>query len=151
MVRDYVTQYYEPAGVGTNTMTADDADPARHLAAWKHRVRAAWPGVGVHLIDDGSDIDAGAAGHVRNVVAELESGDLDSGDLAAQLVHGPLLGDGSFDEAELEVVPMAIGDDGRYRASFAPDRAGRWGVAARVLPSHPHQRSVFDTGLIAIG
>jgi starch phosphorylase len=151
MVRDYVTQYYEPAGAGTDTMTADDADPARELAAWKHRVRAAWPGVDVRLIDDASDIDTGDAGDVRHVVAELDSGDLDSGDLAVQLVHGPLLGDGSFDEAELEMVPMVVGDDHRYRASFTPDRAGRWGVAARVLPSHPHQRSLFDTGLIAIG
>ena len=38
MVRDYVTQYYEPAAVGTATMTADAADPARELAAWKQRV-----------------------------------------------------------------------------------------------------------------
>jgi starch phosphorylase len=150
MVRDYVTQYYEPAAVGTNTMTADDANPARELAAWKQHVRASWPGVQVRLAAEGSDLDGGAAGEARNVVVELEQGSLAPDDIIVQLLHGPLLGDGSFDEAQLNVVPMTSGDDGRFRSSFAPDRAGRWGVAARALPAHPNQQGLFDTGLITI-
>jgi starch phosphorylase len=151
MVRDYVTQYYEVAAVGTNTMTTDEANPARELAAWKQRVRAAWPGVQVRLTEDSSDLGAGAAGDTRNVVAELECGSLSADDVTVQLLHGPLLGDGSFDEAELHVMAMSAGDDDRFHGSFAPDRAGRWGVAARALPSHPNQRGLFDTGLITIG
>ncbi len=150
MVRDYVTQYYEPAAVGTNTMTADEASPARELAAWKQHVRASWPGVQVHLTADGSDLDGVAAGEARNVVVELEQGSLAPDDIIVQLLHGPLLGDGSFDEAQLNVMPMTSGDDGRFRGSFAPDRAGRWGVAARALPAHPNQQGLFDTGLITI-
>ncbi len=91
MVRDYVTQYYEPAAVGTNTMTADEANPARELAAWKQHVRAGWPEVQVRLADDGSDLGAGAAGETRNVVVELEHGSLAPDDIAVQLLHGPLL------------------------------------------------------------
>ena len=151
MVRDYVTQYYEPAALGTNTMTADEANPARELAAWKQRVRSGWSEVRVRVADDGSDLGAGAAGETRNVVVELEHGSLAPDEIAVQLLHGPLRGDGSFDEAQLNVVPMSSGDDGRYRSSFAPDRAGRWGVAARALPSHPHQRGMFDTGLNTVG
>jgi len=151
MVRDYVTQFYEPAGIGTTTMTADGARPARDLAAWKQHVRAAWPDVQVWLVDDGSDIGEGAAGEARNVVIELEPGPLRPDDIAVQLVHGPLRGDSSFDEAQMHVVSTTVGDDGRYRASFAPDRAGRWGVAARALPSHVHQRGLSDTGLISVG
>ena len=151
MVRDYVTQYYEPAGVGTTTMTTDAANPARELAAWKQRVRADWPNVHVRLVDHGSDIGSGAAGEPRNVVIELDPGSLQPDDVAVQLVHGPVLGDGSFDEALLHVVATTVDDEGRYRASFVPDRAGRWGVAARALPSHPAQRGLFDTGLITTG
>ena len=151
MVRDYVTQYYEPAAVGTATMTTDAANPARELAAWKQRVRADWPNVHVRLVDHGSDIGSGAAGEPRNVVIELDPGSLQPDDVAVQLVHGPVLGDGSFDEALLHVVATTVDDEGRYRASFVPDRAGRWGVAARALPSHPAQRGLFDTGLITTG
>ncbi len=151
MVRDYVTQYYEPAGVGTTTMTADAAAPARDLAAWKQRVRADWHNVQVRLVDHGSDVGSGATGETRNVVIEVDPSSLRPDDIAVQLVHGPVLGDGSFDEALMDVVATTLGDDGRYRASFAPDRAGRWGVAARALPSHPHQRGLFDTGLLTAG
>ena len=151
MVRDYVTEYYEPAAIGTITMTADDAAPARNLAAWKQRVHAAWPQVALRLVDEASNMDAGAAGIARLVVAELEPGTLGLDEIAVQLVHGPLLADGSFDEQRMSVVAMTAGDDGRFQATFSPDRAGRWGVAARALPTHPHTTSLFDTGLVTVG
>ena len=34
MVRDYVTEFYEPAAVGSTAMTADSGRPAKDLAAW---------------------------------------------------------------------------------------------------------------------
>lgn len=151
MVRDYVTQYYEPAAVGSNTMTADAGSPARDLAAWKQRVKHEWHAVQVRLTDDASDLGAGAAGSSRDAVVELEPGTLGLDEITVQLLHGPLLNDGSFDESQLDVVAMTSGGDGRFHTTFTPDRAGHWGVAARALPSHPHQRGLFDTGLIAIG
>ncbi len=151
MVRDYVTEYYEPAAIGTISMTADNAAPARDLAAWKQRVHAAWPQVALRLVDEASNMDAGAAGIARLVVAELEPGTLGLDEIAVQLVHGPLLADGSFDEQRMSVVAMTAGDDGRFQATFSPDRAGRWGVAARALPTHPHTTSLFDTGLVTVG
>ena len=105
----------------------------------------------VRLVDHGSDIGSGAAGETRNVVIELDLSSLQPDDVTVQLVHGPVLGDGSFDEALLHVVATTVDDDGRYRASFVPDRAGRWGVAARAVPSHPSQRGLFDMGLITTG
>jgi glycogen phosphorylase len=151
MVRDYVTKYYEPAALGTNTMTAEAGTPARDLAAWKQRVGAAWPGVSVRLLDEDSNIDGGAAGVERDVVAHLDPGALDREAIVVQLLHGPLLADGSFDETRLEIVPMVADDGGHFRATFAPDRAGRWGVAARAMPTHPHLRGPFDTGLVTVG
>jgi len=150
MVRDYVTKYYEPAAIGTNTMTADAGAPARELAAWKQRVVEAWPDVRVR-VGDGPGADGGAAGVMRDIAVELDTGSLGGNEIVVQLLHGPLLADGSFDEALLNVMPMAAGDDGRFHAAFAPDRAGRWGVTARALPTHPHLRNLFDTGLVTIG
>ncbi len=151
MVRDYVTKYYEPAALGTITMTAEAGRPARDLAAWKQHVESAWPSVSVRLLDDDSGIDGGAAGVERDIVADLDPGTLDPEAIIVQLLHGPLHADGSFDETLLEIVPMARLDDGRFQASFVPDRAGRWGVAARAMPTHPHLRGPFDTGLVTIG
>jgi glycogen phosphorylase len=151
MVRDYVTEYYEPAAIGTNTMTAGAGMPARELAGWKRRVEAAWPDVRVHLIDDESSIGGSAAGHARVAEVDLDPGTLDPDEIVVQLLHGPLSIDGSFDEGGLTIVPMTVGDDGRFRATFVPDRAGRWGVAARAMPTHPYLTGPFDTGLVTIG
>ena len=151
MVRDYVTQYYEPAAIGSTAMTADSGRPAKDLAAWKQHVQAAWPGVNVRLLDESSDLDGGAAGRRCDVVVELEAGSLDRSEIVVQLLHGQLLADGSFDEAHLRVVPMTADDDGRFRTSFTPDRAGRWGVAARAMPTHPSLHGPFDTGLVTVG
>ena len=62
MVRDYVTTLYEPAAVDSDTLTADDASPARELAAWKQRVRDAWPEVRITLSDGCEPDDRGTAG-----------------------------------------------------------------------------------------
>jgi starch phosphorylase len=151
MVRDYVTTFYEPAAVGTNTMTADHGRPAQELSAWKQHIALSWPQVSVALVDDGTDIDGRAAGTSIDSAAELDSAGLERDSIIVQLLHGPLLADGSFDEAKLSVLPMTQGDDGRFRASFVPDRAGRWGIAARAMPTHPNLRGPFDTGLVTLG
>ena len=148
MVRDYVTEFYEPAAVDSDVLTADSAAPARELAAWKQRIAAAWPTVSVAFADDSGLDDDVAAGDARTATATLDPGMLDTDDIVVQVVHGPLTIDGSFDEDLMSVVPMVARADGRYEASFSPDRAGRWGVSVRALPSHRHLTSVYDTGLV---
>lgn len=149
MVRDYVTEFYEPAASDSDVLTADSATPARELAAWKQRIAAEWPTVSVAFTDDSSLDDDVAAGEARTANATLDPGTLRADDVVVQVVHGPLTIDGSFDEELMTVVPMTVQADGRYEASFTPDRAGRWGVSVRALPSHPHLTSVYDTGLVA--
>ena len=49
MVRDYVTDLYEPAAEQASRITADGYAPARELAAWKRRVLDGWDAV--HVAD----------------------------------------------------------------------------------------------------
>ena len=67
------------------------------------------------------------------------------------MLHGPLLADGSFDEAHLTV--ELLQHDGSK--SFGHDRsrqgAGPWGVTVRAMPTHPGLSSMYDTGLVASG
>jgi starch phosphorylase len=50
MLRDYVTKLYWPARQQRRKLEANGAEVARSLAAWKHRVRSAWPGVSMELM-----------------------------------------------------------------------------------------------------
>jgi starch phosphorylase len=84
----------------------------------------------------------------RSVVALVDPGQLSLDDLVVQVVHGPVTADGSFDEHSMTVIDMHPEEDGRFTASFVPEQAGRWGVSARALPTHPSLTSPFDSGLV---
>ncbi len=149
MVRDYVTQYYEPAAVSSEAITADGARPARELAAWKQRVREAWPAVKVDIDPAESDLGSGAASDERRVVATVDPGSLGPDELCVQVVHGPVTADGTFVEHRLTVLDMAPVGDGRYAVTFAPNDGGRWGLTVRAMPTHPALSSPGATGLVA--
>jgi starch phosphorylase len=150
MVRDYVTQFYEPAAVDSVRLTHDGAVVAREVAAWKQRVTAAWPSVRITLDVDASDLGAGTACEPRHVAAHVDAGDLTVEELSVQVVHGPVAPDGSFDATGPSVVEMERVDGGRYEADVVPDRPGRWGVTVRVLPTHPALTNPLDTGLVTV-
>ncbi len=150
MVRDYVTALYEPAAASARARTADGGAGARELADWKSRVEAAWPTVHVWLVTDVEKLAGPTSGEVRDIVAELDAGELDADELIVQCVHGPLLADGSFDEAHL-TVELLQRDGSTWSGSIEPQGAGPWGVTVRALPTHPGLSSVYDTGLVASG
>ena len=151
MVRDYVEQLYEPAARRADAMKASGFDRARTLAAWKARVRAAWPAVRVRDVQgDDSPVDLGEP---RQVWAEVELGSLSPADVEVQLVHGPV---GLNDElTESVLVTMATSGGGsqpglyRYECSFPAEPAGRHGFTVRVVPAHPDLTTFADAGCVA--
>jgi starch phosphorylase len=150
MVRDYVTEFYEPAAISSDALTSDAAGPARVLAEWKARVTDAWPGVRITLDASRSSLGPGVAGAAREVVAHVDAGSLSPTDLNIQAVHGPVNADGSFDEDRLAVIDMTPSGDGQFTATFTPEQSGRWGVSVRALPTHPLLTGPFDAGLVAV-
>ncbi|MFN2359867.1 MAG: alpha-glucan family phosphorylase [Marinobacter sp.] len=50
MVMDYVTRFYQPASSQGARLMAEDGKIATELAAWKARVREAWPGVELRVV-----------------------------------------------------------------------------------------------------
>jgi starch phosphorylase len=51
MVGEYVSKFYVPADQQWRRKSADDFAGARVLAAWKEKVRQAWPHVGLRRLD----------------------------------------------------------------------------------------------------
>lgn len=150
MVRDYVTQYYEPAAIDSDRLTADDGAEARALAEWKRRATDAWPTVQITLDAQSSDMEPGAAGEPRHIVAHVDAGDLGLDQLKVHVLYGPVRSDGSFDEERLAIMDMRLAADGDFEADIEPDGAGRWGVAVRAVPTHPTLTNPLETGLVAV-
>ena len=152
MVRDYVTELYEPAAARTSVLCADGNGRARTLAAWKQKVRSAWPGVRVGTIE--SDATVADLGTERAVEATVFLGSLTPGDVAVELVHGPVGPNGELHEPSRVTMDLAgsSADDGHhYRGSFTCNTAGRYGFAVRVVPNHADLGNPADLGLAATG
>ena len=151
MVRDYVTQMYEPVAARADAMAASGFARARALSAWKDRLRDEWGDV--HLVSVESDHAVADLGAERSVHAVVSLGSLTGGDVAVQLVHGPV---GSNDEiAEPAIVAMDPNglDDApgtyRYTGRFSCGTAGRYGFTVRVVPAHPDLVTSVELGYVA--
>jgi starch phosphorylase len=149
MVRDYVTQLYEPAARGADRMAAEKHAPAKALAAWKARVVAGWRGV--HIVGLTADTGTAELASVRNVTVTVQLGNLEPSDVAVQLLHGPVgQGDELVDPRIVTLEHAGKDADGAdlYAGSFACDVAGRYGFTARVLPHHSDLASPVELGRV---
>src|SRR5690606_1257708 len=150
MVRDYVTELYEPTAARADALWADGMARAKALAAWKERVREEWHGVHIDRVD--GDPTVADLGGTRRVEAVVSLGALSADDVDVQLIHGPV---GQSDElTSREVVSMSVAgpaEDGhvRYAGEFETRHAGRYGFTVRVVPRHPDLASSAEMGLAA--
>jgi starch phosphorylase len=159
MVRDYVTELYEPAAAQAAAVDGPGHKPARDLAAWKQHVRAGWSQVTFVEVDaPGADVvtaDVVTAGVKRPVKVRVALGTLSVEDVTVQLIHGPIDSEGEIagSPEAIDLVPDGDvrNDDGSitYVGTYEVDIAGPHGCAVRAFPSHPLLASPFELGLIA--
>jgi starch phosphorylase len=152
MVRDYVRELYAPAAVNARALNSD-FEGARELAAWKARVRAAWPSVRVEHVEAEGLADAVEVGSVLSVQAYVALGDLSPTDVEVQLVHGRVNADDLL--VESTVAPLAVAesyDGGRHRFDGAVDlgRSGPFGYTVRVLPANERLAAVAEMGVVTL-
>ncbi len=149
MVRDYLTELYEPAAEHSETLRGTDHARGQALSHWKAAIRAAWAGVGVRVV--AGDGEPGALGDARQIEAEVTLGSTTVEDVAVELLHGPVDANGRL--THHEVVPMALLESGngtaRYRGSLSASESGRYGFTVRVLPHHPDLAHRAELGLVA--
>ncbi|MEZ5178550.1 MAG: hypothetical protein R2746_09790 [Acidimicrobiales bacterium] len=147
MVRDYVTDLYEPTAASADALRGDDHARARALAAWKAAVLAGWDGVKVGAVE--ADDDVADLGTRRAVQVAVALGALSPGDVAVQLVHGRVAQHGELESPAITTLAPDGGADAgavTYRGEIACDLPGRYGFTVRVLPSHPDLPTPLDLG-----
>jgi starch phosphorylase len=152
MVRDYVRRLYAPAA-GVARALNDDYAGARDLAAWKQRVRAAWPGVRVEHVESSGVGDAPEVGAVMSARAFVALGSLTPEDVAVQLVHGRASADDELLETTCSVLTVAESYEGgrhRFDGEVALDHAGAFGYTVRVVPRHDLLASDAELGVVAL-
>ncbi|NGO70654.1 alpha-glucan family phosphorylase [Streptomyces boncukensis] len=155
MLREYVERLYAPAARAQRALVPD---AARELAAWKARVRAAWPGVAVDHVEtagaacSGEEPEVGSSLTLR---ARVGLGGLTPEDVEVQAVAGSVdESDGIAGEPRRSPLrPVeGPGPDGRwlFEGPLVLDRTGAFGYTVRVLPAHPRLTSGAELGLVAV-
>ncbi|MFP3987795.1 alpha-glucan family phosphorylase [Streptomyces sp. E11-3] len=163
MVREYVEGLYAPAA---HAHRALDAAAARELAAWKGRVRAAWPYVAVDHVEASAQADqvaqtdrpVGAGteelGSTLALRVRVQLGELRPEDVEVQAVTGRVDPEDRITDAAVTGLKPAAGPDleGRwiYEGPLALDRTGPFGYTVRILPAHRLLASGAELGLVAV-
>jgi glycogen phosphorylase len=148
MVRDYVTDLYEPTAAAAGDLRADDHARARALTAWKGRVLDGWGAVAVSDVDASDDVaDLGAT---RSVRVAVDLGELTADDVAVQLVHGHVAQHDEIDDPTVTTL-AATGEEAEggaavFTGSVPCPVPGRYGFTVRVAPAHPDLPSPVDLG-----
>jgi starch phosphorylase len=155
MVREYVETLYVPAAHASRALAGGDGEgafaAARELAAWKRRVKAAWPEVRIEHIEAG-DGDRGP-GEWLPVRASVALGELSAQDVTVEVICGRV----NDEEDIVEPAASPLAADGpataegtrRYGGEARLGRPGPFGYTVRVVPSHPLLDSTAELGLVA--
>jgi glycogen phosphorylase len=146
MVRDYVTELYEPAAASAAATSADGWAQARSLASWKQSIDTNWQNIRV----TGVDGDTGAAheGDERSASAHVYLNGLSADDVDVQLLHGSIDSTGEF-VGRPEAISMSPAGGDTYSCTYQVHAAGPYGFTVRVLPTHPALISAVETGKAA--
>ncbi|MGV9556288.1 glycosyltransferase family 1 protein [Streptomyces sp. NPDC003401] len=150
MVREYVERLYTPAAQAHRAL---DPDAARDLAAWKAKVRAAWPAVAVDHVETSAAAPTAELGTTLALRVRLTLGDLTPDDVEVQAVSGRVDAEDRITDATVVPLKPLGGPDleGRwaYEGPLSLDRTGPYGYTVRILPDHPLIASRAELGLVA--
>ncbi|MFE5403834.1 glycosyltransferase family 1 protein [Streptomyces sp. NPDC056580] len=151
MVREYVDRLYAPAARSHRALTPDTA---RELAAWKARVRAAWPGVSVDHVETTATTATAELGTAVGLRVRVGLGELEPDDVEVQAVSGRVDAEDRITEATaVPLKPVGAPDlEGRrlYEGPLSLDRTGPYGYTVRILPAHRLLTSAAELGLVTV-
>jgi starch phosphorylase len=137
MVREYMTELYEPAHEQHLRLLRGDYALLRKKVAWDKKIRQAWDNV--KFVEAGP----GPAGSVISgrpvpVRAAIDLAGLEPDDVRVEVVIGSVDNNGHLEETEVVVLPPV--EQYEHVAVFGrdivPERTGRLGYALRVSPNH---------------
>ena len=151
MVKEYTERFYLPAAEHFCALAADGMARAKALAAWKARVREAWPKIEIRTVE--ADLpEAPTVGDPVSATARVDLGDLSPDDVRVEFAMGQLDIEGHIMAPQMARMSALGEKEGVYTFQIDGVRcenSGRHGYTLRVLPDHEDLVTPFLPGLIA--
>jgi starch phosphorylase len=153
MVKEYTERLYSPATAAGRAMNGPGWKGAKDLAAYKAKVRQAWPAVAVEHVESWGVSDSPQIGDTLHVKAFIDLANLSPDEVEVQLVHGRVSGDDEL--RDIRVAPLGFeqkDEQGRgvYTGEICMERTGSFGYSIRVVPKHEGLASYAELGLARI-
>jgi starch phosphorylase len=148
MVKEYTTRYYIRAIEQNRRIRQDDYGTIHTLAAWKERVRNAWPSLTLYV--EGRRDGQLSLGEGIDVRAWLHAGDLSPEDLSVELIYGDVRNEEVTGQYIIPMTYTRQEKDGayRYEARLQPSESGSIAYNVRVVPTHPELSDKYEMNLI---
>jgi len=150
MVGEYVSRFYMPASQRGQHLGDNNYRTARDLAAWKRKVRGAWPHVTLHALEM-PQRHVGYGEKLRFVVgAKLDK--LAAEDVQVELLMNPSLRELAARNPEESFLFRPEGGiqngEQRYVVEVPIEQAGKLEYRVRAYPRHPALSHRFELGLM---
>ena len=152
MLKDYLRQYYIPAMKNAVVMAANDFALPRDLAAWRARVRDAWPRV--HLTVHGPEMGHLRVGDKVPVRARVFLAGLSPDDVRVELVHGRPRQENDMTDVHAHPMQLEKVDaDGtaHYVGELSAEQSGELAYGVRVFPYRQELPTKFEMRLVKWG
>jgi starch phosphorylase len=147
MLGEYVSKFYLPASRQGQRYAQDGYAAAKSVAAWKARVRTAWPGVALRRVD--TPPTRIQFGETVPVEVAVKLNGLAPADVAVELLLSRALREAPPMSHSHELMPAGSLDHGeqRFRIDLRPGLAGKLDYRVRVYPRHELLTHPFEMGL----
>ena len=150
MLGEYADRFYMPAAEYFDKLSANGFARAKHLAAWKARLRTVWSEVKVEALV-GDDGDRRNMGETLGLSATVRLGSLQPSDVLVEAYFGRLSAQQEILDAE--TVPLIHSADlgggkHRYEGGIPCNSVGQRAYTVRIQPSHQDAKGIFCTGLM---
>jgi starch phosphorylase len=146
MLGEYVSKYYLPAARQGQRYARDGYEAAKTIAAWKARVRAAWPGVALRRVD--TPPRRIHFGDSIPVEVAIKLNGLQPSDVCVELILTREVREGAPLSHSHELAAAgADGGEQRFRIDLKPGLAGRLDYRIRAYPRHELLTHPFEMGL----
>jgi len=147
MVMDYVEGFYGPAIAHGRLLCANHHEPARQLAEWKRRVRAAWPKVSIRRLDTPLNHIYRDENFEVKVAVNLDG--LDPSDVVIDCLVGRQEKDAAFERHscfQLQFVERDANGESIFSLAVTLTEPGKQCYMLRAYPYHQLLGQRFETG-----
>jgi glycogen phosphorylase len=137
MVREYMTEMYEPAHQQHIRIMRQDYQAIREKARWNARIRQVWDRV--RFVEATPELSGPVtSGEPVPVRARVDLAGLKPDDVRVEVVIGRVSSEGHLEDTEVMVLPPVEQEGGVavFAKDIIPERTGRLGYALRVSPNH---------------